>query len=255
VNNTGVTNVLEAARTHCLRVFSPSTIAVFGPSSPRDIAPDETVMRPTTIYGVTKVHLELLGEYYHSKYGVDFRSLRYPGVISAAAMPGGGTTDYAVEIYHQALATGRYTSFLSGTTALPMIYMPDLLRATSMLMQAPAEALKQRTYNVGAFSFTPEELAASIRKVHPGFEIEYAPDFRQEIATTWPQKLDDSAARRDWGWEPKYDIDSMTEEMLSSLGPVQAEAVEALAEQVRRAAERRERLVRFLADTPDEIKL
>jgi threonine 3-dehydrogenase len=253
INNTGVTNVLECARVHGLSVFSPSTIAVFGPTTPK-IAPDETVLRPTTMYGVTKVHLELLGEYYHSKFGVDFRSLRYPGVISSLAMPGGGTTDYAVEIYHEALAHGRYTSFLSEDTVLPMIYMPDLLKATTDLMCAPVECLTQRTYNVGALSFNPAELAESIAEHLPGFEIDYKPDFRQQIATTWPQVLDDHIARHDWGWAHEYDLDRMTADMLASLGPIQPEAIAQLKEATKSAAAKRKALLQFLAKAPS-VKL
>jgi len=216
VNVAGVSNVLEVARLHNLRVFIPSTIAVFGPSTPTE-APDMCPMRPTTMYGVTKVHMELLGEYYHQKYAVDFRSLRYPGVISSKAMPGGGTTDYAVEIYHDALVHGRYTCFLEADTLLPMVYMPDLMRASDAIMRAPDALLTHRVYNLASMSFTPRMLAKSIQKQLPHFQMEYAPDFRQAIAASWPQRLNDSAARADWGWMPEYDLDSMTESMLRDL--------------------------------------
>lgn len=217
INTRGMENVLEVARENDLRVFTPSTIAVFGPSTPKMDTPDHTVMRPTTIYGITKIYMELLGTYYFNRYGVDFRSLRYPGVISSETLPGGGTTDYAVEIYYKALEERRYTSFLNESTALPMMYMPDCLKATMMLLQAPSDSLSERVYNITSMSFTPSQLAESIRKFIPEFEIDYAPDFRQNIADTWPQSIDDSLAREDWKWKPEYDIDAMTEDMLIQL--------------------------------------
>mmetsp|Transcript_14526 Transcript_14526/g.26056 ORF Transcript_14526/g.26056 Transcript_14526/m.26056 type:complete len:379 (-) Transcript_14526:765-1901(-) len=217
VNTRGMENVLEVARENDLRVFAPSTIAVFGPSTPKEDTPDLTVMRPTTIYGITKVYLELLGSYYHEKYGVDFRSLRYPGVISSETLPGGGTTDYAVEIYYKALQEGRYTSFLNKDSALPMMYMPDCLKATSMLLKADSEKLSERVYNITAMSFTPDELAESICREIPSFTIDYSPDFRQNIADTWPKSINDDLARKDWNWRPDYNLDAMTKDMLEKL--------------------------------------
>ncbi|CAI5720263.1 unnamed protein product [Peronospora destructor] len=217
VNTRGIQNVLELAKQYQLRILAPSTIAVFGPSTPQDETPDTTIMRPTTMYGLTKVHVELLGEYYHKKFGIDFRSVRYPGVISSKALPGGGTTDYAVEIFYDALKHGKYTCFLEPNVKLPMMYMPDCLKATLGLINAPNDSLTQRTYNITAVSFTPEEIAASIKKVLPNFECDYKPDFRQQIAETWPRSLDDSIARRDWNWQHDFDLDSMVEDMLNKL--------------------------------------
>ncbi|HYE95883.1 MAG TPA: NAD-dependent epimerase/dehydratase family protein [Rubricoccaceae bacterium] len=217
VNVNGVRHVLEAAKAHGLRVFWPSSIAVFGPSTPRH-APQQTVLEPTTVYGVTKVTGELLCSYYHAKAGVDVRSLRYPGIISYDTPPGGGTTDYAVEIFYRALEEGRYTCFLTPETRLPMMYMPDALQATLDLMEAPPENLTVRTsYNVAAFSFSAEEIAAALAKRVPGFTVEYAPDFRQQIADSWPASVDDAPARRDWGWAPAYDLDGMVDDMLAHL--------------------------------------
>ena len=257
INNESVRNVLEAARLHSLRVFSPSTIAVFGPSTPKENPDHSDPARPAIVHRATKVHLELLGEYYHAKYGVDFRSLRYPGVVSSAARPGGGTADYACQIYHEALAHGKYECFLSEDTLLPMMYMPDLLRGTAMLMEADSQHLTQRTYNIGALAFTPRQLANSICGYLPGFSITYNPDFRQGIAETWPTQLDDSAARRDWGWSPKYDIDSMTAEMLKALGAsVSKERSAAIAEEIKLAAAKREEMMRFLESAQaDEVKV
>ncbi len=217
LNTRGIENVLELAAQHKLRVFAPSTIAVFGPSTPRDSTPDLTVMRPTTMYGVTKVYLELLGEYYNKKFGVDFRSVRYPGIISNSAMAGGGTTDYAVDIYHKALLDNKYTCFLRPDTSMPMMYAPDSTKATMDLLVAPREKLTQCTYNVTGFSFTPAELYESIKKRLPNFTINYEPDFRQAIADSWPRSLDDSIARRDWNWQPAFDVESMTDDMIAAL--------------------------------------
>lgn len=189
-----------------MQVFAPSTIAVFGRSTPKHDTPDATVTQPTTMYGITKVHQELMGAYYHERFGVDFRSLRYPGIVSAKSAPGGGTTDYAVEIFHSALRYGRYECFLAGDTALPMMYMPDCIKATWEMMMAPNKSLKQRTYNVTAMSFTPECLATGLRKHLPHFTMECKPDYREEIARSWPASVDDSAARRDWQWSPQYQL-------------------------------------------------
>ena len=219
LNMKGLLNVLELARTHKLeRVFWPSSIAAFGPSTPRDATPQKTVMEPTTVYGISKLAGEGWCAWYHRNHGVDVRSLRYPGLISWKTLPGGGTTDYAIDIFHSALKTGRYTSFLGPQTRLPMMYMADAIRATLELMDAPAEQVKQRgSYNLAAVSFTPEEIAAAIRKQIPGFEISYAPDFRQQIADSWPRSIDDSAAQADWGWRAQFDLDAIAADMLDNL--------------------------------------
>lgn len=219
VNAHGSENVLEVASQYKCKVFIPSTIAVFGPSTPRDNTPNTCVLRPTTIYGTTKVYMELLGEYYNRKYGVDFRSVRYPGIVSNKALPGGGTTDYAVEIYYEALKARQYSCFLGPESSLPMMYMPDCLRGTVELIEAPREKLSERVYNLTAMSFTPADLAAGIQKYIPDFKMSYAPDFRQAIADTWPSSIDDSLARKDWGWTPQYDVDAMTRDMLMALAP------------------------------------
>ena len=219
VNIMGLHNVLEVARElGQVRVFHPSSIAVFGPETPKDFTPQETVLRPKTVYGITKVTGELLGDYYFNKYGVDVRGVRFPGVISNVAPPGGGTTDYAVEIFYEAIKSGRYTCFVEEKTVLPMIYMPDCLKATLDIMDADLSRLKHHTdFNVAGVSFSAGELASEIRKHIPDFEVSYAPDYRQEIADTWPRSVDDSAAREEWGWEPQYGLESMTSDMLACL--------------------------------------
>lgn len=219
VNMNGTINVLEAARMNGLsRVIVPSSIAVFGPETPRDRTPQETVLRPRTMYGVTKVSGELLCDYYVRKHGLDVRGLRYPGIISAETLPGGGTTDYAVEIYYRAIENGRYTCFVSQDTMLPMMYMPDCIKATMDLAEAGFSGLLHHSdFNVGALSVTAGDIAGSIKEHIPDLEVEYSPDHRQAIAETWPRSVDDSAARREWGWEPEWDLDSMTADMLRRL--------------------------------------
>ena len=220
VNMNGLINVLEIAREMKMeQVLVPSSIAVFGPETPIDNTPQETILRPTTMYGVTKVAGELLSDYYVRKYGLDVRGLRYPGIISNETLPGGGTTDYAVAIYYEAIKNKRYTCFVKEDTQLPMMYMPDCIKATIDLMQADFSKLKHHSdFNVGAMSFTVGELAASIKKYIPDFEISYEPDSRQAIADSWPNSVDDSAAREEWGWKPAYDLDAMTQDMLKVLG-------------------------------------
>ncbi len=218
LNTNGLLNVLEVVRAGKQRLFFPSTIAVFGHQTPRENTPQDTVMQPTTVYGISKVAGESWCQYYHQKYGVDVRSIRYPGIIGHASMPGGGTTDYAVDIFHYAAQNKPYTCFLAPETRLPMLYMDDAIRATLELMAAPAEQLSVRTsYNVAGLSFTPAELVQAIQRHKPDFTTSYAPDFRQEIAASWPASLDDSQARQDWGWEPAYDLDRMTADMLQHL--------------------------------------
>ncbi len=218
VNMYGLKHVLDLAREKELKVFWPSSIAVFGPATPRDEAPQDAPLDPHTMYGVTKVSGELLCRYYHRKYGVDVRSLRYPGLISHTAPPGGGTTDYAVEMCRAAAQGEAYTCFLRPSTRLPMMHMPDAVRAALDLMAVPEEQITVRTsYNIGAVSFSAEELAAALQARVPGFRCTYAPDARQEIADFWPASVDDAPARADWGWRPAFDLDDLVEDMLEKL--------------------------------------
>jgi len=219
VNMGGLYNILEVARErHLARVFSPSSIAVFGPETPPDPAPQAPPLRPTTMYGITKVSGELLGDYYVRRFGLDVRGLRYPGIISSETLPGGGTTDYAVEIFYAALKEKRYTCFVREDTVLPMMYMPDCIKATIDLMEADPDRLVHHCdFNLAGMSFSAGELATEIKKHIPEFICHYAPDTRQEIADTWPQTIDDRAAREEWSWEPSYDLASMTTEMISRL--------------------------------------
>lgn len=225
LNMEGLFNVLDLSLEHKVqKVYWPSSIAVFGPNTPRQHTPQHTVMDPNTVYGISKQAGERWCEYYFQKYGLDVRSLRYPGLIGYKALPGGGTTDYAVDIYHKALESGTYECFLSEDTYLPMMYMPDALKATLDLMHAPAEQVKIRdSYNLSAMSFSPKEITESIQKFIPDFSITYKPDYRQQIADSWPQSIDDSTAQQDWGWKPAYDLDAMTEDMLLNLKKMKEE--------------------------------
>ncbi len=227
VNINGLYNILEIARELKLtRVFCPSSIAAFGPDTPRYKTPQETILRPTTMYGVTKVSGELLCDYYFRRFGVDVRGVRYPGIVSAETLPGGGTTDYAVAIYYEAVARGRYTCFVREDTVLPMMYMPDCIKATLDLMEAETGRLKHHAdFNLAAMSFSAGELAAEIKRHIPEFECEYKPDSRQAIADSWPCSLDDSAARQEWGWQPAYDLAAMTVDMLARLRQRHAEGL------------------------------
>nr|XP_060511770.1 L-threonine 3-dehydrogenase, mitochondrial-like [Panthera onca] len=219
VRMSGLHNVLDVAAEHNLRLFVPSTIGAFGPTSPRNPTPDICIQRPRTIYGVSKVHAELMGEYYHYRYGLDFRCLRYPGIISADSQPGGGTTDYAVQIFHDAVKNGKFECNLKSSTRLPMMYIDDCLRATLEVMEAPAESLSMRTYNVNAMSFTPEDLAQELLKHIPEFQITYNVDsVRQAIADSWPMNFDDSNARKDWGWKHDFDLPELVTTMLNFHG-------------------------------------
>lgn len=219
VNMDGLINILEAARLYNVKkVIVPSSMAVWGPDAPQFDTPQESVLKPTTMYGVTKVCGERLCDYYVQKYGLDCRGLRYPGIISSETLPGGGTTDYAVEIFYDAVKGEKYSCFLSEESTLPMMYMPDCINATISLAEAEFETLKHHSdFNVAAFSFSPKEIAACIKKYLPEFEIEYKPDFRQAIADSWPKSIDDSAAREEWNWKPQFDMDTMTKDMIEKL--------------------------------------
>jgi nucleoside-diphosphate-sugar epimerase len=219
LNMQGLLNVLDIAREEKLhKVYWPSSIAVFGPTSPKDNCPQQTVIEPITVYGISKYAGEFWCNYYHKRYGLDVRSLRYPGLISYKSEPGGGTTDYAIEIFHEALEEGKYTCFLKSDSYLPMMYMPDAIRATIELMEAPADRINVRTsYNLSAMSFSPEEIGTEIAKHVHGFSMGYMPDYRQSIAESWPRSIDDSVARADWGWKHEYDLPRMTTDMLQNL--------------------------------------
>ncbi len=220
LNMNSLFHVLNLAKAKKIKkIFWPSSIAVFGPTTPRDNTPQYTIMEPSTVYGISKQTGERWCEYYHTRSGVDVRSTRYPGLISWSTLPGGGTTDYAVEIYHKALSHKKYDCFLSSETKMPMMYMEDAIAATIQIMQAPAEKIKIRSsYNLAAMSFTPTEIAAEIKKHIPEFTVSYNPDFRQKIADSWPTSIDDSFARADWNWQHQFDLESMTVEMLENLG-------------------------------------
>jgi nucleoside-diphosphate-sugar epimerase len=219
LNMTGLLNVLDIAREEKIRkVYWPSSIAVFGPTSPKQNCPQQTVIEPTTVYGISKYAGEFWCNYYFQRFGVDVRSIRYPGLISYKSAPGGGTTDYAVEIFHEALEEKKYECFLKEDTYLPMMYMPDAIRATIELMEAPADKIGIRTsYNLSAMSFSPKEIAAEVKKHIPEFQMSYKPDYRQAIADSWPQSIDDSVARRDWGWKHEFDLQKMTADMFANL--------------------------------------
>lgn len=219
LNMQSLLNVLDIAREEKIyKVYWPSSIAVFGPTSPKQNCPQQTIIEPTTVYGISKYAGEFWCNYYHQRYQVDVRSLRYPGLISYKSAPGGGTTDYAVEIYHEALEEKQYTCFLREDTYLPMMYMPDAIRATIELMEAPmADISIRHSYNLSGMSFSPKEIAATIKNYIPEFKIGYEPDYRQSIADSWPQSIDDTVARNDWGWKPEYDLERMTKDMLENL--------------------------------------
>lgn len=219
INIGALTNSLEVARDRKCAVFTPSSIGAFGPSSPKDKTPQDTVMRPTTMYGVCKVTGELMGDYYHTRFGVDARSVRFPGLISNVTLPGGGTTDYAVEIYYEAIRNGRFTCPVPSDVYMDMMYMPDALRACVELMEAdPAKLVHRNSFNIASMSFTPEIICAEIRKRMPDFTMDYDVDpVKESIARSWPNSLDDTCAREEWGWRPEFDLDAMTRDMITNL--------------------------------------
>lgn len=219
LNMNSLFHVLNLAKAGKIKkIFWPSSIAVFGPTTPRHNTPQYTVMEPSTVYGISKQTGERWCEYYHKQYGVDVRSIRYPGLISWSTEAGGGTTDYAVDIYHKAITDGKFTSFLSENSELPMMYMDDAIKATIGIMQAPAEQVKIRSsYNLAAMSFTPKQIGEEIKKHYPNFELSYEPDFRQKIADSWPASIDDTSAREDWGWKNDFDLENMTVDMFKNL--------------------------------------
>ena len=225
INMTSLLNTLDVAKeTPVYKVFWPSSIAVFGPNSPKDNTPQNCYMDPNTVYGISKLAGERWCAYYHEKYGVDVRSLRYPGLIGYQSPPGGGTTDYAVDIFHQALGKGTYTCFLREDTALPMMYMEDAIRATISIMEAPAENIRIRSsYNLAGFSFTPAQLVAEIQRFLPEFTCDYEPDFRQKIADSWPSSIDDRETCEDWGWKMNYNLQTMAEDMIVHIREQQAQ--------------------------------
>ena len=219
LNMRSLSNVLDLAKEGLIKkIFWPSSIAVFGPTTPKINTPQHTIMDPNTVYGISKLAGERWNEYYYNNFNVDVRSLRYPGLIGWKSSPGGGTTDYAVDIFHQALKNNKYTCFLDSDTALPMMYMKDAIRATIQLMQTPKEKIKIRSsYNLSGISFSPKNIAEEISKYITNFEISYEPDFRQKIANSWPSSIDDCHAQNDWGWEPKYSLENMVQEMIKNL--------------------------------------
>ncbi len=219
INMKTLFNVLEISRLNNIdKVFYPSSIAVFGEGAPQDNTPNNAYLDPATVYGISKAAGENWGQYYFMRYGLDVRSIRYPGVIGYQSLPGGGTTDYAVDIYHKAVLNESFNCFLKKDTTLPMIFMEDAIRATLELMDAPKENIKTRTsYNIAGSSFSPEEIATEIRKTYPNFEIDYTPDFRQNIADKWPRSIDDSIARNEWNWKPKYNLETITKTMIEKL--------------------------------------